>query len=95
MIAQKSVFTSLNCFCLVQKSLAPDSSFNVVPMGKGDSQARFLSDREQSIETIPQKQRGLQTFKECIMCLIDRISYLSFMVEITQGRNYIRITNPS
>lgn len=35
MTAQKSVFASLCCFCLVQKSLAPDSGFQAVPMGKG------------------------------------------------------------
>lgn len=61
MTAQKSVLTSLSCFCLVQKSLAPDSAFNALPMGKRHSQARFLSERRQSTETIPRKQRSLLT----------------------------------
>lgn len=85
MTAQKSVFTSLRCFCLVQKSLAPDNGFNALPTGKANSQARFLSDKRQSMETIPQKERGLQTFKERIpQGLIDRVTHVSFIVEIVQ-----------
>lgn len=44
MTAPKSVFTSPRCFCLVPKSLAPDSSHSILPVGKDNPQARFLSD---------------------------------------------------
>lgn len=81
MTAQKSVFASLSCFCLVQKSLAPDSGFNALPMGKNNSQARFLSDRRQSMETIPRKQRDLQTFTVASW-ILDRITSVSFIVGV-------------
>ena len=90
MTAQKSVCASRGCFRLVQKSSAPDSGFGVAPAPGERASPRpgFCQIAGQSIETMPCKQRGLQTFNEGTVSLFHKISHMRFKVEMMEEQNF-------
>ena len=88
MIAQKSVCTSLGCFRLLQKSLAPDSRFRVppTPWGRASPRPGFC-------------QIGDSLYRQCLAnkeaCTFKEgtVSLAHFLHEV-QGRNDIRTELP-